>query len=98
MTATAPPRVRDEIVDHISSVPGERPRVSWRSTSSDPTSISPPSGFANEDEKLSALLQFVTNAGAGPGIIYVNSRHKCESLAFELVAQRRRGGGLTTLG
>ena len=86
MTATAPPRVRDEIVDHISSVPGERPRVLALDIFRPNIHLSA-LRFHNEDEKLSALLQFVTNAG-GPGIIYVNSRHKCESLAFEL----RRSG------
>ncbi len=86
MTATAPPRVRDEIVDHISSAPAERPRVLALDIFRPNIHLSALQ-FHNEDEKLSALLHFVVDA-EGPGIVYVNSRHKSESLAFEL---RRRG-------
>ncbi len=39
--------------------------------------------FHNEDEKLAALCKFVGET-EGSGIVYVNSRHKCETLAYEL--------------
>ena len=39
--------------------------------------------FHNEEEKLAALLKFSVET-PGSGIVYVNSRHKSESLAFEL--------------
>ena len=92
MTATAPPRVRDEIIDHISGAPdvtigpAARPRVMALDIFRPNIHLSALQ-FHNEDEKLSALLKFVAGA-EGSGIIYVNSRHKSESLAFEL---RRRG-------
>ncbi|MCC6170160.1 MAG: RecQ family ATP-dependent DNA helicase [Caldilineaceae bacterium] len=92
MTATAPPRVRDEIVEAISdtAVPGSihaaRPRVMALDIFRSNLHLSA-FHFHNEDEKLAALLSFVTKT-EGSGIIYVNSRHKSESLAYEL---RSRG-------
>lgn len=106
MTATAPPRVRDEIIEAISdsNEPGDSAN---NSDSGDNGEHGAPDGlhparprvmaldifrsnlhlsafhFHNEDEKLAALLQFVTESD-GSGIIYVNSRHKSESLAYEL--------------
>jgi ATP-dependent DNA helicase RecQ len=96
MTATAPPRVRDEIIDYISgnspSTPQEneskallnqeRPRVMALDIFRSNLHLSA-LHFHNEEEKLTALLQFVTTA-EGSGIIYVNSRHKAETLAFSL--------------
>ncbi len=109
ITATAPPRVRDEIVDHISGAPPSfdaafdatgkanaigaeaaatrlaRPRVLSLDIFRHNIHLTALQ-FHNEDEKLAALLQFVAET-QGPGIVYVNSRHKSESLAYEL---RRR--------
>ncbi|HXF63093.1 MAG TPA: RecQ family ATP-dependent DNA helicase, partial [Caldilineaceae bacterium] len=101
MTATAPPRVRDEILDYISTPD---------SAAVSPNGVAPPAApnrprvialdifrgnlhlsavrFHNEEEKLAALLKFVTET-EGSGIVYVNSRHKAESLAFAL-----RGAGV----
>ncbi len=42
--------------------------------------------FHNEDEKLAALLKFVAET-EGSGIVYVNSRRKCESLAALIRAE-----------
>ncbi len=87
MTATAPPRVRDEIVEAISSPPADdtplaRPRVMALDIFRSNLHLSA-IHFHNEDEKLAALLKFVCET-EGSGIVYVNSRHKCEALAFEL--------------
>jgi ATP-dependent DNA helicase RecQ len=100
MTATAPPRVRDEIIDYISgdntggtlqgnrengaatTIGHERPRVMALDIFRNNLHLSA-LHFHNEEEKLTALLQFVTEI-AGSGIVYVNSRHKAESLAFAL--------------
>ncbi|MBK8049277.1 MAG: RecQ family ATP-dependent DNA helicase [Anaerolineales bacterium] len=90
MTATAPPQVRDEIVDYISgdddvnSAAGEvvRPRVLSLDIFRPNLHLSAIQ-FQNEDEKLEALLKFVAET-SGSGIIYVNSRHKAEMLALAL--------------
>ncbi|MCC6458155.1 MAG: HRDC domain-containing protein [Caldilineaceae bacterium] len=99
MTATAPPRVRDEIIDYISGTSGpsqqpsaegspeqaihpQRPRVMALDIFRNNLHLSA-LHFHNEEEKLTALLQFVTTT-EGSGIVYVNSRHKAESLAFAL--------------
>ncbi len=90
MTATAPPRVRDEIVDYMSDI-GEasgaervpqRPHVLALDIFRDNLHLSA-LRFHNEEEKLAALLKFVTET-EGSGIVYVNSRHRAESLAFHL--------------
>lgn len=86
MTATAPPRVRDEIVDYISAtgngVAAVRPRVMALDIFRDNLHLSAIE-FHNEEEKLAALLKFVGET-EGSGIVYVNSRHKAESLAIAL--------------
>ncbi len=87
MTATAPPRVRDEIIDYISSDPaGEeapvRPRVLALDIFRHNLHLSALQ-FHNEDEKRIALIKFVQET-AGSGIVYVNSRHKAEALAIGL--------------
>jgi ATP-dependent DNA helicase RecQ len=98
MTATAPPRVRDEIIDYMSaSGEGEesaddeeaasglrlhRPRVLALDIFRDNLHLSA-LRFHNEDEKLAALLKFVTET-EGSGIVYVNSRHKAEARAYQL--------------
>jgi ATP-dependent DNA helicase RecQ len=99
MTATAPPRVRDEIIDYISGENRaaqnkgddrgpekertlQRPRVMALDIFRSNLHLSA-LHFHNEEEKLTALLQFVTTT-EGSGIVYVNSRHKAESLAFAL--------------
>ena len=106
MTATAPPRVRDEIIDYLSNDAltddDEADRSSQSSSDSDSNTVAPLMAierpkvmtldifrpnlhlsavrFHNEDEKLAALLKFVGET-EGSGIVYVNSRRKCESLA-----------------
>ncbi len=101
MTATAPPRVRDEIVDYLSNdaiedddkLDGDTENGSG---DSELDSIQRPKvmtldifrpnlhlssiRFHNEDEKLAALIKFAKET-EGSGIIYVNSRRKCESIA-----------------
>ena len=91
MTATAPPRVRDEIIDYINGFDPDtpaadsaspRPRVMALDIFRNNLHLSA-LPFHNEEEKLTALLQFTTTT-EGSGIVYVNSRHKAESLAFAL--------------
>lgn len=101
MTATAPPRVRDEIIDYIRNAPAEaeagahaggagltgptpseRPRVLTLDIFRHNLHLSA-IRFHNEEDKLAATLKLVTEL-EGSGIVYVNSRHKCESVAFEL--------------
>lgn len=92
ITATAPPRVRDEIVDYIgrdgtSTAEGDnrarsRPTVMALDIFRNNLHLSALQ-FHNEDEKLTALLKFVRETD-GAGIVYVNSRHKAESVAFAL--------------
>ena len=87
MTATAPPRVRDEIVDYMSNdgnqlATTKRPRVMLLDIFRSNLHLSA-LRFQNEEDKLAALLKFVTET-PGSGIVYVNSRHKSETLAFQL--------------
>lgn len=89
MTATAPPRVRDEIIEAISNAPdtsavnrSPRPHVMALDIFRHNLHLSA-IHFHNEDEKLTALLKFTTET-VGSGIVYVNSRHKSEALAYEL--------------
>ena len=87
MTATAPPRVRDEIVDYISGDPaGEEAPVTPPCVALDIFRHNlhlSALQFHNEDEKRTALDQ-VRPGNGGSGIVYVNSRHKAESLAIAL--------------
>lgn len=96
MTATAPPRVRDEIIDYMSNdngtnedeqKPPQRPRALLLDIFRSNLHLSALQ-FHNEEEKLAALLKFVQET-PGSGIVYVNSRHKSESLALQL-----RGAGV----
>jgi ATP-dependent DNA helicase RecQ len=95
MTATAPPRVRDEIVEYMSDTGSlaaadaedtgpkrGRPHVLALDIFRDNLHLSA-LRFHNEEEKLAALTKFVSETD-GSGIIYVNSRHRAESLAFHL--------------
>lgn len=92
MTATAPPQVRDEIIDYMSNdqvpteadeAPGQqRPRSLLLDIFRSNLHLSALQ-FHNEDEKLAALLKFVQET-PGSGIVYVNSRHKAEALAQQL--------------
>jgi ATP-dependent DNA helicase RecQ len=96
MTATAPPRVRDEILDYMRAdaadvpetesveVEPQRPRVLALDIFRSNLHLSA-LRFHNEDEKLAAAVKFVTET-EGSGIIYVNTRHKSESLAAALRA------------
>lgn len=109
MTATAPPRVRDEIVQYLSvddgvGVSDARADGATDQGDDESTAAAAPAGsrphvmtldifrdnlhlsamrFHNEEEKLRALLKFVQET-EGSGIVYVNSRQKCEALAVEL--------------
>ncbi|MEZ4613967.1 MAG: RecQ family ATP-dependent DNA helicase [Caldilineaceae bacterium] len=94
MTATAPPRIRDEILDYIGddrsekneaaprAAPLKRPQVLAMDIFRDNLHLSSVH-FHNEEEKLAALLKFVGDTD-GSGIVYVNSRHKAEQLAYQL--------------
>ena len=102
MTATAPPRVRDEILDNLSQVNGNgaesagdhlslpghvhrRPRVIALDIFRPNLHLSALE-FQNDDRKLAALIKFVTET-PGSGIVYANSRRKCEALALQLREQ-----------
>ncbi|HHY58948.1 MAG TPA: RecQ family ATP-dependent DNA helicase [Chloroflexi bacterium] len=89
MTATAPPRVRDEIVDYISDVTGDvaggqrrRPHVIALDIFRPNLHLSALQ-FHNEDEKLAALVNYVGKT-AGSGIVYVNTRSRAETIAGAL--------------
>ncbi len=95
MTATAPPRVRDEIIENMRDDnvpaaaaatgivrPGPAPHVIALDIFRDNLHLSALK-FNNEDEKLDAVLKFAVET-AGSGIIYVNTRHKSEALAYAL--------------
>ncbi|MEM7126131.1 MAG: RecQ family ATP-dependent DNA helicase [Chloroflexota bacterium] len=100
MTATAPPAVRDEIVDYMGAddepsagqnikdeeneihASGRRPKVISLDIFRDNLHMSA-LRFNSDEEKLTALLKFVSET-EGSGIVYVNSRAKSESLAYEL--------------
>ncbi|HAJ37830.1 MAG TPA: hypothetical protein DCL15_19345 [Chloroflexi bacterium] len=92
MTATAPPRVRDEIVDYISDAAGQaggqtlRPHVIALDIFRPNLHLSALQ-FHNEDEKLVALVNYVS-ATPGSGIVYVNTRSRAETIAGAL----RRAG------
>ena len=88
MTATAPPQVRDEILDTLNRNGDAAPAQSGRPqvvaldifrTNLHLSAIQ----FHNDEEKLAALLKFVTET-EGSGIVYANSRRKCEALALRL--------------
>ncbi len=91
MTATAPPRIRDEILNYISNEgdkaaadakPPQRPRVMAMDIFRNNLHLSSIQ-FHNEEEKLEALIKFAQDT-QGSGIVYVNSRHKSEQLAYQL--------------
>jgi ATP-dependent DNA helicase RecQ len=93
MTATAPPRVRDEIVDYISDdAPTQsgaqllRPHVIALDIFRPNLHLSAVQ-FHNEDEKLVALVNYVDKT-PGSGIVYVNTRSRAETIAGAL----RRAG------
>ncbi|MGL4649978.1 MAG: RecQ family ATP-dependent DNA helicase, partial [Caldilineaceae bacterium] len=95
MTATAPPRVRDEILDYmrVDGAQDEAPaadethqRGAARVITLDifrSNLLLAAVKLDNEEQKLEAVKKFVTEA-QGAGIIYVNSRHKSETLAWAL--------------
>jgi len=89
MTATAPPRVRDEIVDYISddaaaqaSGKALRPHVIALDIFRPNLHLSALQ-FHNEDEKLAALVNYVSKT-PGSGIVYVNTRSRAETIAGAL--------------
>jgi len=88
MTATAPPQVRDEILDtlsrngEIAPTKSGRPQVVALDIFRSNLHLSAIQ-FHNDEEKLAALIKFVTET-EGSGIVYANSRRKCEALALRL--------------
>lgn len=90
MTATAPPRIRDEIVEYIGGrdVDGQsaQPHVIALDIFRPNLHLSALQ-FHNEDEKLAALIGYVVKT-EGSGIVYVNSRSRAETIAITL----RRAG------
>jgi ATP-dependent DNA helicase RecQ len=101
MTATAPPRVRDEIIEYMrndeakAAVTTNGPALAAETSAGDGSlhvialdifrhnlHLSA-LRFNNEEEKLEGVLKFAVDT-AGSGIIYVNTRHKAEALAFAL--------------
>ncbi len=90
MTATAPPRIRDEIVEYIGEHDGENQPAPPHVIALDifrPNLHLSAMQFHNEDEKLAALTDYVAKT-AGSGIVYVNSRSRAETIASAL----RRAG------
>ena len=91
MTATAPPQVRDEILDNLSRngdgtlTRPERPQVVALDIFRSNLHLSAIQ-FHNDEEKLAALIKFV-NETPGSGIVYANSRRKCEALALRLQSE-----------
>lgn len=81
MTATAPPRVRKDIVQHLDNRPdNESPEV--RIVAGDVTrpNLQLEVFYArNLDEKLQRLLAFC-QAERGSGIVYAGTRERCETL------------------
>ncbi len=94
MTATAPPRVRDEIVEYISdpeqgdatALAPARPTVITLDIFRPNLHLSALQ-FHNEDEKLAALVRYVGET-EGSGIVYVSTRNRAETIAAAL---RRTG-------
>ena len=101
MTATAPPRVRDEIIEYMRNDSPPDPGAAANAAESGATlQVGVPPHvialdifrdnlhlsalrFNNEEEKLEAVLKFTVET-SGSGIIYVNTRHKAEALAYAL--------------
>ena len=88
MTATAPPRVRDEIVEYISNTGqgDERRLVRPTVIALDiyrPNLHLSALQFHNEDEKLAALMHYVDEA-EGSGIVYVSTRNRAATIAAAL--------------
>lgn len=94
MTATAPPRIRDEIIEMLMDTEGDaqeeapppRPSVIALDIFRPNLHLSA-FQFQNEEEKLAALVSHVCNTG-GSGIVYVNTRSRAEAIAAAL----RRAG------
>ena len=94
MTATAPPRVRDEIVEYISDpeqgddgvMAPARPTIITLDIYRPNLHLSALQ-FHNEDEKLAALVRYVGET-EGSGIVYVSTRNRAETIAAAL---RRTG-------
>ncbi len=90
MTATAPPRIRDEILDHLAVEEDGRP-VRPTVIALDifrPNLHLSAVRFHSDEEKVAALLDFVART-EGSGIVYASTRRGCENLALRL-----RGAGI----
>lgn len=90
MTATAPPRIRDEIVEYISDTDQSDQPTQPHVIALDifrPNLHLSALQFHNEEEKLTALIDYVSKT-EGSGIVYVNSRSRAETIALTL----RRAG------
>ncbi len=107
MTATAPPRVRDEILDYM-RVDGDPDEKSGAATGAGSGAAATASAAVetsaarvitldifrsnlhlsalkidSSEQKVECVKAFATQT-TGSGIIYVNSRHRCETLAWAL--------------
>jgi ATP-dependent DNA helicase RecQ len=82
MTATAPPRIREDILRRVAAAPAgaAAPTVVIEADVDRPNLYLEAIRAADQDEKLQALLR-VCLAEDGSGIVYVSSRARAESLA-----------------
>lgn len=85
MTATAPPRVRQDIIQHLSNNDAAAARIVAGDITR-PNLRLEVFHAPNDDAKLQHLLAFC-RAESGSGIIYAGTRARCESLAALLQRQ-----------
>ncbi|MGC9468531.1 MAG: RecQ family ATP-dependent DNA helicase [Anaerolineae bacterium] len=77
LTATAPPRVRRDIIQHLSP---DRPMAMITGDTFRPNLRFEVFSAANRDEKIARMLAFC-EASEGSGIVYADTRARCEQLA-----------------
>jgi ATP-dependent DNA helicase RecQ len=80
MTATAAPKVRDEITERLGM---RKPRVIVKGFNRPNIRLTVESNFESESKKKDALLERVSEAEK-PGIVYAASRKHAEDIAHEL--------------
>ncbi|MBN1246562.1 MAG: RecQ family ATP-dependent DNA helicase [Anaerolineae bacterium] len=83
LTATAPPRVRRDIVQHLSP---DQPMAVVTGDLTRPNLRLEVFSASNQDEKLYRLIGFCQNT-EGSGIVYADTRARCERLAEVLRQQ-----------
>jgi ATP-dependent DNA helicase RecQ len=83
LTATAPPRVRQDIIQHLSP---DKPMAVVTGDSTRPNLQLEVFYAANQDEKLHRLITFCQTT-EGSGIVYGDTRARCERLAALLNQQ-----------